>query len=123
MSHESGPRRGATRNSPSWPQGLEAALQEGDALARHNQCLVIAFSYGCGMIGTDMMYSLLDNLRARFSEDDVQAMVCGHKCVQAWCVDTSVCRPWCMMKRVYARSLQQGIPSLHACRLAVCGYR
>jgi hypothetical protein len=37
--------------------------------------MVIAHCYSCGMLGADMVYSLLERLRERFTEDDVQVMV------------------------------------------------
>lgn len=56
-------------------QDLEAALESKDGLARHNLSMVIAHCYSCGMMGADMVYSLLHMLRERFTEDDVQVMV------------------------------------------------
>ncbi|KAF5840219.1 hypothetical protein DUNSADRAFT_17436 [Dunaliella salina] len=55
-------------------QDLEAALESKDGLARHNLSMVIAHCYSCGMMGADMVYSLLNMLRERFTEDDVQVM-------------------------------------------------
>ena len=44
-------------------------------LARHNLSMVVAHAFSCGMMGADMVYSLLEVLRQRFTEDDVQTMV------------------------------------------------
>ncbi len=54
---------------------LEAAGGGQDSLAQHNLAHLVAHAFQCGLLGPDLLYSLLHRLCKRFSEADVALMV------------------------------------------------
>ncbi|GAB4822711.1 hypothetical protein N2152v2_009757 [Parachlorella kessleri] len=53
---------------------LEAASAEGDSLASHNLAMVAANLFSCGAVRADLLYSLLNRLKARFGDGDVSLL-------------------------------------------------
>ncbi|GAX86627.1 hypothetical protein CEUSTIGMA_g14035.t1, partial [Chlamydomonas eustigma] len=54
---------------------MEEAYKRKDSLALHNLVMVISHLYSCGLVRSDVVYSLLHKLRDRLSELDVDMVV------------------------------------------------
>ncbi|KAJ9511491.1 hypothetical protein QJQ45_029845, partial [Haematococcus lacustris] len=85
---------------------LERAVRDTDSLAQRNLAALLAHCYLVGLMGHDLIFSLLDTFKERFGEDDVQLMVvllsqCGLRLRAA---DPAAFKTWVLA--VHARAAQ-----------------